>query len=246
MTEAEWLTCSDPEPMLEYLRGKASDRKLQLFAVACCRRIWNSFTDERSQQAVEISELYADGSITAEEMAAAQNIAEAAARAAGSAETEAKHVAWAAVAAAMTEMAIDVRAWQSVRYAAWASWAIWASARAKTVVRERRLESARAVRTATTKLKRTAMAGTAARFRDVFGNPFRPVPLDLSWLVWNDGTVPKLAQVIYDERRFEDLPVLADALEDASCTDTVILSHCRAPGEHVRGCWVIDLLLGKS
>lgn len=80
----------------------------------------------------------------------------------------------------------------------------------------------------------------------VFGNPFRPVTIDPSWLRWNDGTVPKLAQVIYDARAFDRLPLLADALEDAGCTDTAILPHCREPGEHVRGCWVVDLLLGKS
>jgi hypothetical protein len=66
------------------------------------------------------------------------------------------------------------------------------------------------------------------------------------WLRWNDGTVVKLAQSIYDERRFTDLPILADALEDAGCADADILAHCRGPGPHVRGCWVVDLLLGKS
>jgi hypothetical protein len=82
--------------------------------------------------------------------------------------------------------------------------------------------------------------------RDIFGNPFRPVPLHPAWLAWNDGTVPKLAQAIYEERAFDRLPVLGDALEEAGCTDADILSHCRSGGEHVRGCWVIDLLLGKE
>jgi len=74
----------------------------------------------------------------------------------------------------------------------------------------------------------------------------RHVRLDLSWLAWNDGAIPKIAQVIYDNRAFDHLPLLADALEDAGCDDADILSHCRTPGEHVRGCWVVDLLLGKS
>ncbi len=82
--------------------------------------------------------------------------------------------------------------------------------------------------------------------RDIFGNPFRPVALDPAWLAWNDGTVPKLAQAIYDERAFDRLPLLADALEDAGCTDAEILAHCRGPGPHVRGCWVVDLLLEKK
>ena len=70
--------------------------------------------------------------------------------------------------------------------------------------------------------------------------------LDPSWLAWNDGAIRKMAQAIYDARAFDRLPLLADALEDAGCTDAAILSHCREPGEHVRGCWVVDLLLGKS
>jgi hypothetical protein len=82
--------------------------------------------------------------------------------------------------------------------------------------------------------------------REMFGNPFRTVCLEPTWLMWNDGAVQKMAQAIYDGRRFADLPILADALEDAGCADADILTHCRTPGEHVRGCWVIDLLLGKS
>jgi hypothetical protein len=93
------------------------------------------------------------------------------------------------------------------------------------------------------------MAERAAQtllLREVFPNPFRPMQIDRAWLSWNDGTIPKLAQAIYDERRFADLPILGDALEEAGCTDADILAHCRGGGEHVRGCWVVDLLLGKN
>jgi hypothetical protein len=72
------------------------------------------------------------------------------------------------------------------------------------------------------------------------------VPLDPSWLRWNDGTVPRLAQAIYEGRRFGDMPILHDALLDAGCDDQDILDHLRSPGPHVRGCWVIDLNLGKE
>jgi len=89
-------------------------------------------------------------------------------------------------------------------------------------------------------------AAQAALFHDVFGNLFRPPPApDPAWLAWERRTVPKLAQAIYDERAFERVPVLADALEDAGCSDEVILSHLRSAGPHVRGCWAVDLILGK-
>jgi hypothetical protein len=78
----------------------------------------------------------------------------------------------------------------------------------------------------------------------LFGNPFRPAALDPAWLAWNDGSVRKMAEAIYEEGRFGDLPILADAPEDAGCADADVLAHCRAPGEHVRGCWVVDLLAG--
>jgi hypothetical protein len=82
--------------------------------------------------------------------------------------------------------------------------------------------------------------------RDVFGNLFWNATAASEWLTWNGGTVPKLAQTIYEEGAFDRLPILADALEEAGCDDADILSHCREPGAHVRGCWVLDLLLGKQ
>jgi hypothetical protein len=87
----------------------------------------------------------------------------------------------------------------------------------------------------------------AVLLRDIFHNPFRAPPLlDPLWLTWQNGTVRKLALTIYDERRWADLPILADALEEAGCTDTELLSHCRGGDEHTRGCWAVDLLLGKQ
>jgi hypothetical protein len=81
--------------------------------------------------------------------------------------------------------------------------------------------------------------------RDIFGNPFQPPTLAPAWLAWNNATIPRLAQEIYDSRAFERLPILADALEEAGCTNADILNHCRQPGPHARGCWVVDLILGK-
>ena len=67
-----------------------------------------------------------------------------------------------------------------------------------------------------------------------------------AWLSWNGGTVAGLARSVYDERRFADLPILADALEEAGCDNAELLTHLRGPGPHVRGCWALDLLLGKA
>ncbi len=80
-------------------------------------------------------------------------------------------------------------------------------------------------------------------FQEVYGNPFEPVTLNHSWLT---TTVQALANGIYEEKAFDRMPILADALHDAGCDNEDILNHCRQPGEHVRGCWVVDLLLAKG
>jgi hypothetical protein len=87
-------------------------------------------------------------------------------------------------------------------------------------------------------------AAQAVLLRDIFGNPFRPVVVDPNWLT---STVVALAKGIYEERAFDRMPILADALQDAGCDNDDILNHCRdAKQTHVRGCWVVDLVLGKS
>jgi hypothetical protein len=99
------------------------------------------------------------------------------------------------------------------------------------------------------RLGRTAneeQAHQAAILRDLFGNPLIPQVCSQAWSSWRSGMIPQLAQAIYTDRAFDRLPLLADALEDAGCTDAAILEHCRGPGPHVRGCWVVDLLLCKE
>jgi hypothetical protein len=86
-------------------------------------------------------------------------------------------------------------------------------------------------------------AEAVALLRCVFGNPFRPLTVHP---MWQSATVGSLAQAIYDDRAFDRLPILAGALEDAGCDNADILNHCRQPGVHVRGCWVVDLVLGKG
>lgn len=102
------------------------------------------------------------------------------------------------------------------------------------------------------RIRRQYNAELTPLVREVFGNPFRPAPLDPAWLAWQEGIVQRLAEAVYDERLSDGfldparLAVLADALTDAGCTDETTLTHLREPGPHVRGCWAIDLLLNKQ
>lgn len=212
MTEQDWLTATDPTSMSEFVRngGKASDRKLRLFAVACCGDIWSLLRDDRSRAAVKIAEEYADGLVTEAEM------------------TEIRDAA----------MAI------SGEWPPWPEISIM-NAIAATVASTAKRPFAAAKQTA--KLVSTAQPNLVRLHADdIFGNPFRPVSIDPAWCRWQDGTIPKLAQAIYEERAFDRLPEIGDSLEEAGCADTNILAHCRGPGPHVRGCWVVDLFLGKE
>jgi hypothetical protein len=200
MTEAEWLASTDPRPMLEFLRGKASERKLRLFAVACCRQDIDLMENAFNRLTLEASEDNAEGQVSRKELKA---IRRAAWEALDDSEPKA---AWEAAGS---------RAWEAVSATLW------------------RLGPF------------SDKTCQVALLLDIFGNPFRPVTLDPAVLTWNGGTVPKLAQAIYDERRFSDLPILADAIEEAGCSEPAILTHCRSEGPHVRGCWVVDLILGK-
>jgi hypothetical protein len=230
MTEQEWLTCTDPTPMLVFLWEKPSERKMRLFAVACCRRIWHLLIDKRSREAVEVAERYPDGGATDEELETASLAAEAVwdadmKRAAKEGKWDRRsRLPYYGASAAAYNVAIPL------------GW--WGAAPAFRPPDEIARET----------VPDTGAEGAAqcVLLWDIFGNPFRPVVINPSWLAWNDEMVVKLAQAIYDERAFDRLPVLADALEEAGCTNRDILNHCRQPAVHVRGCWAVDLLLGKE
>jgi hypothetical protein len=230
--------------MLESLAGRASERKLRLFACACCRQVWHLLTDERSRRAVEVAEGYADGLSSLSGLIRAYQTGggvpnSAAARAATWAADAASNSLSAArsavdeVTGATTEERLR-RAASEAREAGQAVgnlWdkEVWAGARA-------------------------IEAGPLADLlRDIIGNPLRPLAVDPAWLAWQDSTVHRLAQGAYEEGRSPAgwldparLAILADALEEAGCTDADLLSHLRGSGPHVRGCWVLDLLLGKQ
>ncbi len=88
-----------------------------------------------------------------------------------------------------------------------------------------------------------ARSAQVALARDIFGNPFRPVSFDN---VWQTSSAVALAQRMYESRDFSLMPILADAMQDAGCEHPDILGHCRDDGNHVRGCWVVDLVLAKE
>jgi len=236
MTEADWLGCTDPEAMLKSLRGSVSARKVRLFACHCCRRVWHLLSDPRSRAAVGVMELLADG-------------------AAGEAERRPAHAAaWAAVTEAhqagpgrfalgnAARAAADACS-HDAHAAARAVAKFTALAAAGTECRPRRQDRAHGAYPAECQ----AQAGL---LRDLVGNPFRPVAVDPVCVA---PAVTALAQAAYAERLLPGgaldparLAVLADALEDAGCTDPDILGHFCGPGPHARGCWVVDLLLDQE
>jgi hypothetical protein len=232
MTESRWLAANEiSEELLNFVSDRAGTRKVRLFACACTRRIWPRLEDERSRQAVETAEQFADGLADAQRLAAACTAAEKAEKAQDRAARQRKipkgmYLDPVSAAAYCARLCALEDGTQQLNLHPLCS-AIWRS-------------------TPTGPELTAEDAALLHLLRDMISNPFRPVKIDPAWLKWNKGVVRKLAQAIYDERAFERLPVLADALEEAGCRDAGILGHCREPGEHARGCWVIDLLLGKN
>ena len=182
MTEDEWVACADPKPMLEFLRGKTSDRKLRLFACIELRR------RPLPPDILKIADV-------AERMAEGEPIAE--------------------IGLFADYYHCDPSAWKAAEESLYGF--------------------------ALGHMKRQPWH--VAYLRCVFGNPFRPVTLDPAWLT---SDVLLLARGIYADRAFDRMPILADALQDAGCDNDDMLTHCRGPGPHARGCWVVDLLTGRE
>jgi hypothetical protein len=203
MTEQEWLASNDLAALLEFIRDKASYRKLRLFLCGWCRLNWDQFVPQ-CQAAVEMGELLADRLVS---------------------DSGTKAVFWSADSASRRTHSTSMNA--IARLALVDDEELWKFAHGPA------------------RAKPKAKIRQAALLRDLIGNPFRPIVLQPTWLTWNEGTVPRIAKAIYDDRAFDRLPVLADALMDAGCTDSGILDHCQCSGPHVRGCFVVDLLLNK-
>jgi hypothetical protein len=249
VTEADWLASTDPQPMLEFLRGKVSDRKLRLFGCGCVRRAMTVNTFSWWGNAIELAERAADGRADWHAAWAALSLPSGDISAPDFAPRGTLEATLEAFSAVVREEAVEGDAFPWVNSAAVD--ALYATARGITIhayarAREEKTEVV-GDREVLERTHETAeRKRQAAYVRDIFGNPFQSARIDPTWLTWHDGLPVSMARRMYDGRDFTDMPVLADALEEAGCQDQDILGHCRSGGKHVRGCWVIDLLLGKS
>jgi hypothetical protein len=253
VTEAEWLASDDAQTMLALLqegvwepwpfscacyltecrRGGSlcpAYRKLRLFSCACCRQLLRWLSDPLCQKALVAAEQYADGALDGEPCSLASNEFDTKRRNRFPNYQRHEGEAWNALYCAVH------RRWETYRDEAFA---------------HRRWELAAAVARNAIAAAGPEMAGhTAALLRDVIGNPFRPVTVERNSV---SSTALAIAQVAYEERLLPGgelgpacLAVLADALEEMGCNNADMLIHLRAPGPHVRGCWAVDLLLGKE
>ena len=249
MTNREWRRCKDPAKMIEALKDIASDRKSILYMCAGCRFIWELLYDDQSKVAVEVAERFVEGLATIEELKRANWEAEC-----PTFQYDFEPGVW--------------RTWECYKDSVPQS--VQNLVRMGVLTEEQVLEDEPEVDPvvkqrlyAAASLAEAACSPSPFRFfsrglgeyislvdwpgdwllRCVFGKPFLPpVVLDPDWLTLN---VVGLAGMIYEERAFTRMPILGDALEEAGCGNEDILKHCRSEKPHVRGCWVVDMVLGK-
>lgn len=254
MTEAEWLACADPQPMLRLLIGKMSWRKRALFACAYCGQLANPFAHPWQTEVRSAVEAVADemlpistyrkwtDEVTAERTRLAELTAPIPREYSGGEEyledqeltpgLEATHALVEALYQCVhfPDLKPD---WLGLVISDWQHWACTLKTIGDSGLPRERVEE----------LIREDETIQATLLRDLFGNPFRPVGFSPEW---RTDTVAALARQMYDSRDFSAMPILADALQDAGCDNDDILNHCRSGGVHVRGCWVVDLALGKE
>jgi hypothetical protein len=233
ITEPVWLTENNrPKDLANFALRHATDRRVRLFGVACCALVSARLQDQRCHLAVDVALRYADALAGAEELQAANAAVTEAAdeswSAAGykdTADTAALRLAENASSVSMRLEEGDGDGWQS----------FGAGGSTSDFFIGHTLEASPGdalVRAQITQL-----------LRDILGNPFHPVAF---FPEWRTDTVAALARQMYASRDFSALSILADALQDAGCDNQDILEHCRGSGPHVRGCWVVDLVLGKE
>ena len=220
MTEKDWLSTHDVSELLWCPQIDSRSRSLRLLGCACCRLLGKWIEDDEMLSAVDAAERHADDRIAF---------------------------------STLSRRATRVRKrWQNGKLE---GKLLWKSARGIAVLavlracdRHPRSSTQSLIEYITDGEKRVLKESYGTRIesllRDIFGNPFRPVSFDP---VWRTSTAVAISKGMYDSRDFSAMPILADALQDAGCENEDVLNHCRAAdGVHVRGCWVVDLVLGKS
>jgi hypothetical protein len=218
LSEADWMEQGNPEVAWNTLRVELNERQQRLLACACCRRVLSLLDDPVAVAALDAAERFADGDGAPDIVAAMHRY----------------H-----------------RGPQDGVAAIWAAEALSVLLRGYFSPSARNLSEAVARAARADRDAHGDMDWRAARRRqvgylcDLRGRHFYSVDFDPLWGNWHDGLVVVMAQMIFEKRRFSEMPVLADALEDAGCDNADIPAHCRSTREHVRGCWVIDELMGK-
>ena len=232
MNEADYLACRDFRVLQNEFLGRGSARQRVLFAVACARSLWH-LLPAPWRYAVETVERFADGEATDEEVREVLNTPYASPKPSAAAPGRERAVQAVGYLAEPWRWRHPQRQsrYASIDPAGYPIAAVSRSA-AEALAKVITWEEAR--------------GRQLLLLRDIDGNPFRPAVIAPAWLVWNDSCALRIAQTAYRERSFERLPILADALEEVGCDNADILNHCRSGGEHVRGCWAVDLLIGKE
>jgi hypothetical protein len=232
-------------------KKNADPRKLRLFACACCRSIWNVIPDTAKGK-VEVAERFADGKATEEELLRASENAGRISnrmrlkiddsitnhRKANGEAREKKRVirerlsAEQSAAKAASQSATSNAHKAAQRVASMVSYAAYCWQLANVSCHN-------------VEMRRRVGGKYRGLIHSIFQDIFNSVEINPEWLTWQNGTVRRVAQFIYDEHRFQDMPILADALEEAGCNDKRILAHCRRKFTHYRGCFVVDAVLNQ-
>ena len=246
MDESKWATCSSPAVLLRFVWFELTARKKELYFCGGCSRMKHLYYHPLSLKYLDVAERGADGLADSDELRWADYGAEGSAFG-----YHYEREFW-------DDVTVDREKGISALIAAgllngpqWGrgEWVVDQELVDRTHIALNLLSNAFTI---TGKdflhpfeAKRLATPDWPGRWLSdcIFGNPFRPVAADPGWLT---PTAVAIAESIYKERAFDRLPILADALEEAGCADADVLLHCREPGEHVRGCWVVDLVLGKG
>ena len=239
MTEAEWLTATNVHVMANELRARDCLRALHYFALHGCRLAWPAVTDERSRAAVEVADMYLIGGAARAEF-------DTAVRAAHQAHQDARAEREALLADPSEQAAYYADRMRSTSASLATHLVYHAAANGYYDGMFAHIRDALAF--AGIGLKSPERTQLIYRMRlllrEVAGTPFRPVVFSPEW---HTDTAVSLARGMYESRDFGAMPILADALQDVGCDSDDLLTHCRDPKQvHIRGCWVVDLLLGKA